>query len=137
MSPVILLVLLLSGALSKAQVPFLAEPTRKYVLDVVARALEEEDPVVRQALIASIGFPHSPNQGRGLRGHGRVIIFTGVMLLLINFFCLYVILLWIQYVFQKRGIRQRYTRWTAARDQHKELEEYAFKQMDEKWQKAE
>lgn len=122
-----LLLFFLPGALSQTQVPFLREPQRKYVLDVIARALEEEDPVVRQALIASIGFPHIPYQKRGLSGYGHVVIVTGAMLLLINLFCLYVIFLWTSYVFQKRGIRERYLRWSAARDLRLEHEEFLFK----------
>lgn len=132
MQNALLLVFFIFGTLSKAQVPFLPETTRKYVLDVIERALTEEDPVVRQALIASIGFPHIPNQRPNV-GYGRVFIFTTIMLLFINFFCLYVILLWVRYVFQKRGIQQRYQRWAAARDTRVEQEEYLFKVADKKY----
>ncbi|KAJ4348239.1 uncharacterized protein N0V89_009611 [Didymosphaeria variabile] len=118
----------LVGALSQA--PLLSDPTRKYVLDVVERALKEEDPVVRQALVASIGFPYIPTQNRGWKGYGRVIIFTSIMLLIVNLFCLYVLLLWIKYVFQKRGIYQRYLRWSAARDRRKQQEDILFEQAD-------
>ncbi|KAF2444110.1 hypothetical protein P171DRAFT_432192, partial [Karstenula rhodostoma CBS 690.94] len=130
MRSVTLLLFFLSGTLSKAQVPFLPDPQRKYVLDVIARALEEEDPVVRQALVATIGFPYIPYQTKGLSGNGRVIIFIGIMMLLINLFCLYVICLWSSYIFQKRGIRNRYQRRSTARNLRLEQEDFLFKQQE-------
>lgn len=114
------------------QVPILSAAKRKHVLDVIARALEEEDPAVRQALVTSIGFPHMPYQHGGMARHGHIIFFTGTVLLLINLFSLYVIFLWLVYVFQKRGIRQRYQRWSEARDLRLEQEEFLFRQGPDK-----
>ncbi|KAK7193053.1 hypothetical protein DPSP01_007603 [Paraphaeosphaeria sporulosa] len=132
MCSILLLLFLISGVLSQSLSPVLEEPQRKHVLKIIEQALQAEDPVVRQALIASIGFSHVPYQDPGLNGKTHVTIVIGTMLLLINLFCLYVIFLWIVYVFQKRGIRERYQRWLAARDLRLEQEEFLFRQGPEK-----
>ncbi|KAL5429263.1 hypothetical protein PMIN07_010630 [Paraphaeosphaeria minitans] len=132
MCSILLLLLFISGALSQSLGPVLEARQRQHVLDVIKQALEKEDPVVRQALIASIGFSHIPYQDPGLSGKSRVIIVIGTILLLMNLFCLYVMFLWIVYVFQKRGIRERYHRWSAARDLRLEQEEFLFRQRSDK-----
>ncbi|OAG02521.1 uncharacterized protein CC84DRAFT_1261262 [Paraphaeosphaeria sporulosa] len=115
MCSILLLLFLISGVLSQSLSPVLEEPQRKHVLKIIEQALQAEDPV-----------------DPGLNGKTRVTIVIGTMLLLINLFCLYVIFLWIVYVFQKRGIRERYQRWLAARDLRLEQEEFLFRQGPEK-----
>jgi len=129
MRSLILLVFLLFSVPSMAQDAYLSEPTRKYILDVIGRALKEEDPVVRQALIASIGFPHMPNQGGRHVSYAELVVY-GLLWLLLGLTCLYALFHYNKYVFQKRGIEQRYKHWTAARDMREEQEEYLFKQAE-------
>lgn len=120
-------------AFSQTEAPILSEAKQKHVLDSFARSLKKEDPAVRQALIAAIGFPHMPyRRYDGMYRHRRIILFSAILLSLVNLFCLYVICLWLGYVFQKRGIRERYQRWTAARDLRLEQEEFLFRQGPDK-----
>ncbi|KAJ4291057.1 hypothetical protein N0V90_010255 [Kalmusia sp. IMI 367209] len=108
--------------------------TRKHVLGIIQRALEEDDPV-SQALIATAGFPHlmavqeysNSKDEASIRRRSLVLMSTVLVGLAFIFIFMLTVLCWyISWAMRKRLLYKRYTLWRQGVEQQRWYEKYFF-----------